>query len=303
MNALGYGAVRGAERRCRTAEWRNRADSGPRNTRPTAMRAGTPCFVFNCSKLYQFIKTRYIFFMENQFSRTERLLGFRALEKIRRAHIVVFGVGGVGSYTIEALARSGVGFFTIVDSDVVSITNINRQIIATHKTLGRSKVSVMKERILEINPDAVVCDEECFFLPETADRFDFSKFDYVVDAVDTVSAKIEIILRAKAFSVPVISSMGAGNKLDPSQFCIADIYETSVCPLARVMRQELRKKGVQGVKVVFSTEKPVAVFYDDAESEAGEKTARRSVPGSVAYVPSVAGLMIASEVIKDIAGL
>ena len=251
--------------------------------------------------------------MENEFSRTEKLLGSCAMEKIKRAHIAVFGVGGVGSYAVEALARSGVGFFTLVDSDVVSITNINRQIIATHKTVGRAKVSVMRERIFDINPNAVVCEKNCFFLPENADSFDFSTFDYVIDAVDTVSAKIEIILRAKAAAVPVISSMGAGNKLDPSKFRIADIYETSVCPLARVMRQEMRKRGVQNVKVVFSTETPVEqFFYDEAPEgdvkEGEKKQDRRPVPwkpetpGSVAYIPSVAGLMLASEVIKDIVG-
>ena len=224
--------------------------------------------------------------METQFSRTELLLGTAAIEKLKVSRVAIFGVGGVGGYVTEALARSGIGEFDLIDNDKVALSNINRQIIALHSTIGRSKVEVMKERILDINPNAKITIHECFFLPETKDQFDFSKYDYVVDAVDTVTAKLQIIIQAKQAGVPVISSMGAGNKLDPTAFEVADIYKTSVCPLARVMRQECKKRGIKALRVVYSKEKPVI------------KT--DSAPGSCAFVPSAAGLIIAGEVIKDL---
>lgn len=237
--------------------------------------------------------------VENQFTRTELLLGADAMEKLRGSRVVIFGVGGVGGYVTEALARSGVGAFELVDRDVVSVTNLNRQIIATWKTIGRDKTEVMAERIADINPEAQVTLRKCFFLPETADQFDFSRYDYVVDAVDTVTAKIEIILRAQQAGVPVISSMGAGNKLDPSKFEVADIYKTSVDPLARVMRRELKKRGVRKLKVVYSKEEPMKPLGRiEADPEAG----RKDVPGSSAFTPSAAGLLIASEVVKDLIG-
>ena len=248
--------------------------------------------------------------MLNQFSRTEILFGSEAMEKLKGARVAVFGIGGVGGYVCEGLVRSGVGTLDIVDDDKVCLTNMNRQIIATRKTIGHYKTEVMKERILEINPKAVVNTHQCFFLPETADQFDFAQYDYVVDAVDTVTAKIEIIMRAKEAGVPVISCMGAGNKLDPTQFRVADIYKTKVCPLAKVMRREMKKRGVKKLKVVYSEELPTRPLDDGA---AGCKTecvcppgtartcvARRDVPGSVAFVPSVAGLIIAGEVVKDL---
>ena len=238
--------------------------------------------------------------MENQFERTELLLGAEAMERLRNSRVVIFGVGGVGGYVTEALARSGVGAFELVDRDVVSVTNLNRQIIATWKTIGRDKTEVMAERIADINPQAQVTLHKCFFLPETADQFDFSTYDYVVDAVDTVTAKIEIILRAQQAGVPVISSMGAGNKLDPSKFEVADIYKTSVDPLARVMRRELKKRGVRKLKVVYSKEEPMKPLgVIKADPEAG----RKDVPGSSAFTPSAAGLLIASEVVKDLIGI
>lgn len=234
--------------------------------------------------------------MENQFQRTELLLGEEKMKALKDARVAVFGVGGVGGFTVEALARSGVGAFVLVDNDVVSLTNLNRQIIATHRTVGRDKVDVMKERILDINPDAHVEVRKCFYLPENADEFDFTEYSYVVDAVDTVTAKIEIIMRAKACGVPVISAMGAGNKLDPTGFVVTDIYKTTMCPLAKVMRRELKKRGVKKLKVVYSQEKALT-----PKEDISEETGRRSIPGSVAFVPSVAGLIIAGEVIKDIA--
>ena len=238
--------------------------------------------------------------MENQFERTELLLGAEAMERLRNSRVVIFGVGGVGGYVTEALARSGVGAFELVDRDVVSVTNLNRQIIATWKTIGRDKTEVMAERIADINQQAQVTLHKCFFLPETADQFDFSTYDYVVDAVDTVTAKIEIILRAQQAGVPVISSMGAGNKLDPSKFEVADIYKTSVDPLARVMRRELKKRGVRKLKVVYSKEEPMKPLgVIEADPEAG----RKDVPGSSAFTPSAAGLLIASEVVKDLIGI
>lgn len=238
---------------------------------------------------------------ENQFARTELLLGKDAMERLHRAKVAVFGIGGVGGYTVEALARSGIGSFVLVDNDRVSLTNLNRQIIATHQTIGRYKVEVMRERILEINPQAQVEMRQCFYLPENAGSFSFSEYDYVVDAVDTVTAKIDMIVRAKECGVPVISSMGAGNKLDPTRLEVTDLYRTTVCPLARVMRRELKKRGVDRLKVVYSTEparKPMEEgIPDSAETE---QTHKRAVPGSVAFVPSVAGLMMAGEVVNDL---
>lgn len=246
--------------------------------------------------------------MLDQFSRTRLLLGAEHMERLAAAKVAVFGIGGVGGYAAEALARSGVGAFVLVDDDKVSPTNINRQIIATNQTVGRYKVDVMRERILDINPKAEVEARRCFYLPENADEFDFAGYSYVVDAVDTVTAKLEIILRARDCKVPVISSMGAGNKLDPTGFQVADIYETTMCPLAKVMRHELKKRGVEKLKVVYSTEKPLRPLRDmdtgdedDRACPTGETDRRRKdVPGSVAFVPSVAGLILAGEVIKDL---
>lgn len=248
--------------------------------------------------------------MLNQFSRTQLLLGKDAMDKLRTCRVAVFGIGGVGGFVCEALVRSGVGRFDLIDDDKVCLTNINRQIIATRKTISQYKVDVMKERMLEINPDVDVTVHKCFFLPENANDFPFDEYDYVVDAVDTVSAKIELVMQAQKHNVPVISCMGAGNKLDGSQFRVADIYKTKVCPLARVMRYELRKRGVKKLKVVYSEEKPTRPIEDMAIScrancicPPGAKhkcTERRDIPGSVAFVPSVAGLLIAGEVIKDL---
>lgn len=238
--------------------------------------------------------------MREAFSRTELLLGGEAMKKLANARVAVFGIGGVGGYVTEALARSGVGALDLVDHDTVSSSNLNRQIIATTKTLGRLKVDVMRERILEINPECRVEVFPCFYLPENRDLFEFSKYSYVVDAVDTVTAKIHLVLQAGESGVPVISSMGAGNKLNPAAFEVADIYETSVCPLARVMRRELKARGVSSLKVVYSREKPVRP-QEEFDGEAGQECgSRRSTPGSTAFVPSVAGLILASEVIKDL---
>ena len=249
--------------------------------------------------------------MLTQFSRTELLLGKEAMERLKGARVAVFGVGGVGGYVCEALVRSGVGEFDLIDDDKVCLTNLNRQIIATRKTVGKYKTDVMKERILEINPDAKVNTHKCFFLPENADGFPFEEYDYIVDAVDTVTAKISLVMAAKEKNVPIISSMGAGNKLDASQFKVADIYKTKVCPLAKVMRRELKKRGIKKLKVVYSEEQPTRPIEDMAIScrtncicPPGAKhkcTERRDIPGSVAFVPSVAGLIIAGEVIQDIA--
>lgn len=248
--------------------------------------------------------------MLTQFSRTELLLGKEAMERLSNARVAVFGIGGVGGYVCEALVRSGIGTFDLIDDDKVCLTNLNRQIIATRKTVGKYKTEVMKERILDINPKAVVNIHNCFFLPENADEFPFEKYDYVVDAVDTVTAKIAIIMKAKEKNVPVISSMGAGNKLDASMFRVTDIYKTKVCPLAKVMRRELKKRGVKKLKVVYSEELPTRPLEDMSiscrnhcicPSGAQHKcTERRDIPGSVAFVPSVAGLIIAGEVIKDL---
>ena len=236
--------------------------------------------------------------MINEFSRTELLFGEDKLNILKKSRVAIFGVGGVGGYVAEALARSGVGVIDLVDNDVVSLTNINRQIIALHSTIGMPKVKVMAERIRDINPQAVVNVHNCFYTPETSGDFDFSKYDYVVDAIDTVAGKIELVMQAQSAKTPIICSMGAGNKLDPTAFEVADIYKTSVCPLARVMRYELKKRGVKKLKVVYSKEIPVTPF----ENEEAEDSSRRSTPGSVAFVPSVAGLVIASEVIKDLVG-
>ena len=233
---------------------------------------------------------------ETQFIRTESLLGTEAMNTLGNARVAVFGVGGVGGYVIEALARSGVGALDIVDNDTVAISNINRQIIATHSSIGKYKVDVMKDRILDINPDCHVKTYRCFYLPETADQFDFSVYDYVVDAVDTVTAKLQIVMEAKGAGVPVISSMGAGNKLNPAEFCVADIYKTSMDPLAKVMRKELKKRGVDSLKVVYSQEKARKPLVE-------LKSNKRSTPGSIAFTPSVVGLIIASEVIKDISNI
>lgn len=236
--------------------------------------------------------------MQEQFTRTALLLGEEGIHKLNRSRVAVFGIGGVGGYTVEALARSGVGHFLLVDNDKVALSNLNRQIIATLDTVGKYKTRVMKERILSINPEAEVETRECFFLPENAEEFDVSSFDYVVDAVDTVAAKLELVVRAQKAGVPVISSMGAGNKLDPTRFEVADIYQTSVCPLARVMRRELKARGVMGLKVVYSREEPRTPAKSPLEED--KASARRSIPGSIAFVPSVAGLIAAGEVIKDL---
>ncbi len=227
------------------------------------------------------------------FSRTTALLGQDAVEKLKNARVIVFGVGGVGGFVVEALARSGVGHIDVVDNDKVSLSNINRQIIALHSTVGRWKTDVIKERVLDINPNTVVHTHNTFYLPERADEFDFSAYDYVVDAIDTVSGKISIIERAAATNTPVISAMGAGNKLDATAFEVSDIAKTSVCPLARVMRRELKKRGIEHAKVVYSTETAKESALKDEETG-------KSVPGSIAFVPSVMGLIIAGEVIKDL---
>ena len=223
---------------------------------------------------------------EHLFSRTELLLGERAMEKLSRARVAVFGIGGVGGHVVEALARSGVGALDLIDKDTVSISNVNRQIIALQSTIGRYKADVMKERVMDINPDCRVEAHRCFYLPETSAEFNFSDYTYVVDAVDTVTAKIELIVRAEEAGVPIISSMGAGNKLNPAAFEVADIYRTTVCPLARVMRRELKKRGILHLKVIYSKEEPIKTGAE--------------VTGSTAFVPSAAGLLIASEVVKDI---
>ncbi|HHV97543.1 MAG TPA: tRNA threonylcarbamoyladenosine dehydratase [Clostridiaceae bacterium] len=250
--------------------------------------------------------------MLNQFSRTELLIGKEGMEKLAKSRVAVFGIGGVGGYTVEALARSGVGTLDLIDDDKVCLTNINRQIIATRKTVGKYKVDVAKERILDINPNAIVNTYKTFFSPETSEQFDFSQFDYVVDAIDTVTGKIELVVQAKKHNVPIISAMGAGNKMDPTTLEVADIYETSVCPLAKVMRKELRKRGIDSLKVVYSKEPPITPIEDMTIScrtncicppgTARKCTQRRQVPGSNAFVPAVAGLIIAGEVIKDLIG-
>lgn len=232
--------------------------------------------------------------MIDQFSRTELIFGEEALKKLAKARVAVFGVGGVGGFAVEALARSGVGALDIIDNDTVALSNINRQIIALHSTIGEYKVDAATKRILDINPNIKLKAYKTFFTPETADNFDFSEYDYVIDAIDTVTGKIELVMKAQAAGTPIICSMGAGNKIDPTKFQVADIYKTSVCPLARVMRCELKKRRVKHLKCVFSTEEPIT----PRQSE--EVSGKRQTPGSCAFVPSVAGLIIAGEVIKDI---
>lgn len=237
----------------------------------------------------------------NQFSRSELQFKKEGMEKLKKAHVIIFGVGGVGGYVVEALARSGVYNFTLVDNDVVSLTNINRQIIATLDTIGQSKVEVMKKRILSINKEANVETRKCFYLPETADQFDFSKYDYVVDCVDTVSAKLSIIIEAKKKNVPVISAMGAGNKFHPELLEVSDIFKTEVDPLAKVIRRELRKVGINHLKVVYSKEQPLEIDLDNSALEYKEKSGRPA-PSSNAFVPSTMGLIMASEIIRDLIG-
>ena len=231
--------------------------------------------------------------VKDEFSRTAYIFGDRAIEKLNNSRVAVFGVGGVGGFACEALARAGVGEIDIFDKDTVSMSNINRQIIALHSTVGMSKVDVMKRRILDINPECRVNAYEVFYLPENADDYDLSVYDYIVDAVDTVSAKLELICRADKVGVPVISAMGAGNKTDPTLFEVANINETTVCPLARVIRRELKKRGVKALKVVYSKEEPVR--QENAEIENG-----KAIPGSLSFVPSVMGLIMAGEVVKDL---
>ncbi|MBQ6129779.1 MAG: tRNA threonylcarbamoyladenosine dehydratase [Lachnospiraceae bacterium] len=251
--------------------------------------------------------------MLNSFSRTQLLYGEEAMGRLAASRVAVFGIGGVGGYVVEALARSGIGALDLIDDDKVCLTNINRQIIATKNSIGKYKVDVAKERVLDINPECEVRTYKTFFLPETQDQFDFAQYDYVVDAIDTVTGKIAIIEKAKKESVPVISSMGAGNKIDASMFEVSDIYQTSVCPLAKVMRHELRKRGIDSLKVVYSKEKPRRPLEDMSVScrqncicppgTVRKCTERRDIPGSTAFVPSVAGLIIAGEVINDLTGI
>ncbi len=248
--------------------------------------------------------------MLNQFSRTELLLGKDAMEKLAASRVAVFGIGGVGGYTVEALARSGIGAIDIIDDDKVCLTNINRQIIATRKTIGKYKVDVAEERILDINPDAAVRKYKTFYMPDTADQFDFTEYDYIVDAIDTVTGKIELAVNAQKAGTPIISSMGAGNKLNAAGFEVADIYKTSVCPLAKVMRRELKKRNIKKLKVVYSKEPPMTPIESKEIScksncvcppgTARNCNQRRQVPGSVAFVPSVVGLIIAGEVVNDL---
>ncbi|MDE5781844.1 MAG: tRNA threonylcarbamoyladenosine dehydratase [Lachnospiraceae bacterium] len=235
--------------------------------------------------------------MENQFSRTQLLLGEEAMESIKNARIAVFGIGGVGGYVVEALVRSGVETFDLIDDDKICLSNLNRQIIATRETLGRYKVDVMKERIQSINPEVIVNAHKCFYLQDKSDEFDFSQYSYIVDAIDTVTAKIELVMRAKEAGVPIISCMGTGNKVDPKKFQVADIYKTSMCPLAKVMRRELRKRGVKKLKVVYSTEKPAKIL---GIFPAKDKEEHKKIVGSVSFVPSVAGLVMASEIVRDL---
>ncbi len=237
--------------------------------------------------------------MEDFYSRTAMLLGKEAIKMLSEARVAVFGIGGVGGYVVEALVRAGVGAIDLVDNDEVCRSNLNRQIIATTSTLGMSKVDAMEARIKDIHPECIVRKNQCFYLPETAGQFDFTQYSYVVDAIDTVTGKIQLVMQAKEAGVPIISSMGTGNKLNPTELEVEDIYKTSVCPLAKVMRRELKKRGVEKLKVVYSKEEPRTPFVV-AEKEENEK--RRATPGSVSFVPSVAGLIIASEVIKDLVG-
>ena len=250
--------------------------------------------------------------MLNQFSRTQLLYGAETMERFAASRVAVFGIGGVGGYVCEALVRSGIGAFDLIDDDKVCLTNLNRQIIATRKTVGKYKAEVMRDRMLEINPDAKIEIHKCFFLPENADDFPFSEYDYIVDAVDTVTAKIELVMRAQKEGVPIISAMGAGNKMDAGKLKIADIYDTKICPLARVMRRELKKRNVKKLKVVYSDEQPIRPLEDMSIScrthcicppGAQHKcTERRDIPGSTAFVPAVSGLLIAGDIVKDLCG-
>lgn len=251
--------------------------------------------------------------MLDQFSRTELLLGKEAMEKLASARVAIFGIGGVGGYAAEGLVRSGIGALDLIDDDKVCLTNLNRQIIATRKTVGKYKVDVMQERILEINPNAAVTTYKTFYTPETSGEFDFTRYDYIVDAIDTVTGKIEMIVRADQANTPIISSMGAGNKLNPTAFEVTDIYKTSVCPLARVMRRELKARGIRKLKVVYSKEPAMTPIESGENSYSGHCvcppgtartcTKRRQIPGSMAFVPSVAGLIIAGEIVKDLTGI
>lgn len=248
--------------------------------------------------------------MLNQFSRTQLIFGIEAMEKLSQSRVAIFGVGGVGGYTIEALARSGVGAIDLIDDDRICLTNLNRQLLSTRDTVGQYKVDVAEKRIHSINPDCKVITHKTFYMPETKHMFDFTEYDYIVDAIDTVKGKLELVMNAKAAGTPIISSMGAGNKVNAAAFEVADIYETSVCPLARVMRYECRKRGIDSLKVVYSKEKPIRPLEDMSIScrkhcicppgTARKCTQRRDIPGSTAFVPSAAGLIIAGEVIKDL---
>lgn len=235
--------------------------------------------------------------MIEQFSRTELLLGEMAMRRLYDARVAVFGIGGVGGYTVEALARCGIGQLDLIDSDTISVSNINRQILATHSTVGRLKVDVAKERVLDINPNCIVRTYPCFYLPDTADQFDFTQYDYIVDAIDTVTGKLQLVERAVAAGTPIICSMGTGNKLDPSAFQVADISKTSVCPLARIMRKELKKRGIHHLKVVYSQEDALTPVGAEEEMK---RLGKRQIPGSTAFVPGAAGLILAGEVIKDL---
>ena len=228
---------------------------------------------------------------ENQFERTALLLGKASVERLARKRVAVFGVGGVGGFVCEGLVRAGIGAIDIVDKDTVALSNLNRQLIALHSTVGKNKVDVLEERLKDINKNLIIKKYKCFFLPETSDTFDFREYDYVVDAIDTVTGKIELILKAKEAGVPIISAMGAGNKLDPTAFQVSDIYKTSVCPLARVMRRELKKRGVEKLKVVYSKEEPIKPQFEEGEEV---------VPGSVSFVPPALGLIIAGKIVKDL---
>ena len=240
--------------------------------------------------------------MAEIFDRTKRLLGAEAMKRLEDARVAVFGIGGVGGHAVEALVRSGVGAVDIIDSDEVAVSNINRQLIATQRTVGQKKVDAMKAHLLEINPEVQVNTHCCFFLPETKAQFDFTKYDYVIDAVDTVTAKLALVEAAQEAGTSIISSMGAGNKLDPTAFEVSDIYKTSVCPLAKVMRRELKKRNIKHLKVVYSKEEPLEPIEDE-DFVSDETRTRRATPGSIAFVPSVAGLILAGEVVKDIAGM
>lgn len=251
--------------------------------------------------------------MLNQFSRAQLLFGAGGMERLFQARVAVFGIGGVGGYTVEALARSGIGTLDLIDDDRVCLTNLNRQILAVHSTVGQYKVDVARRRILDINPGAVVHTYQTFYTPQTAEQFDFTRYDYVVDAIDTVTGKLELAVQAEKAGVPIISCMGTGNKMDPTAFRVADIYKTSMCPLARIMRRELKKRGIKKLKVVYSQEPPMTPEEDMASScrthcicppgTARKCTQRRQVPGSNAFVPAAAGLILAGEVVKDLSGL